>query len=189
MATAKVKMTGGSKLGGWINKVKNSVGAPVVRVGWLEGATYPDGTPVSLVASFQEFGTPNARWPIPPRPTLRPMIEAGKTRWPAQLAKALVARNYNGRAALEDMGHLMVGQLQNRVIRANTPPLSPVTIMMRSLRRKYPQSRPGVLMVYRAIRMVQAKQPLPMPVQSSPLTDTKMMLQSISFEVTSRFGI
>ena len=38
-------------------------GGPQVRVGFLEGATYPDGTSVAYVASIQEFGATIRREP------------------------------------------------------------------------------------------------------------------------------
>ena len=40
-----------------------------VDVGFLAGATYPDGTPVSLVAAVNEFGTSDGS--IPERPFMR----------------------------------------------------------------------------------------------------------------------
>lgn len=46
-----------------------------IRVGWFPENVYPDGTPVALVMFWNEFGTPNAKHPIPPRPLFRQAAE------------------------------------------------------------------------------------------------------------------
>ena len=50
-----------------------------VRAGFLEGATYPDGTPVALVAAVHEFGAPAKN--IPARPFFRAAIAQNKDKW------------------------------------------------------------------------------------------------------------
>lgn len=59
----------------------------MLRVGFLEGATYPDGTTVAMVAAVQEFGSPANN--IPPRPFMRTAIEQKKQRWADHVAKVL----------------------------------------------------------------------------------------------------
>lgn len=59
----------------------------MLRVGFLEGATYPDGTPVALVAAVQEFGSPVNH--IPARPFMRTAIEQNQGKWAAHIAKVL----------------------------------------------------------------------------------------------------
>lgn len=50
-------MSGGDKLQAYLDRILARVkSAQAVRVGFLEGATYPDGTPVPMVAAVQEFG-------------------------------------------------------------------------------------------------------------------------------------
>ena len=50
-------LSGGNKLQAYLDALVAKVGSgQAVRVGFLEGATYPDGTPVAQVAAAQEFG-------------------------------------------------------------------------------------------------------------------------------------
>lgn len=49
--------SGGAALEAKLREIAEKVGAPkTVRVGFLEDATYPDGTPVALVAATNEYG-------------------------------------------------------------------------------------------------------------------------------------
>lgn len=49
--------SGGDKLQAYLDRILARVSsAQAVTVGFLEGATYPDGTPVAMVAAVQEFG-------------------------------------------------------------------------------------------------------------------------------------
>jgi hypothetical protein len=49
--------TGGAALEAKLREIAAKVGKPnTVRVGFLEGATYPDGTPVALIAATNEYG-------------------------------------------------------------------------------------------------------------------------------------
>lgn len=49
---------GGEKTGNfiqrWMRRVRGP--SPILKVGFLENATYPDGTPVAMIAMIQEFG-------------------------------------------------------------------------------------------------------------------------------------
>lgn len=53
-------MTGGDKLMAYLKSIDDRLASagnePNVRVGFLEGATYPDGTSVPLIAAQNEFG-------------------------------------------------------------------------------------------------------------------------------------
>lgn len=52
-----VSIKGGDRARDFLAKLKEQVGrGGKVRVGFLEGSTYPDGTPVPMVAATQEFG-------------------------------------------------------------------------------------------------------------------------------------
>lgn len=51
------RMRGGTKLARYLTDLKrNASNAQKVHVGFFQGATYPDGTPVATVAAMQEFG-------------------------------------------------------------------------------------------------------------------------------------
>ncbi|MHB8283955.1 MAG: hypothetical protein ACYDD1_04695 [Caulobacteraceae bacterium] len=97
-----------------------------LRVGFLENATYPDGTLVALVAASQNFGAPGKG--IPPRPFFSNMIAANSPAWGDQLAKALAYYDNDVFKALEGMGVLMTDQLRDAILTFQGAPLSPRTI-------------------------------------------------------------
>jgi len=100
--------------------------AEAVRVGFLEGATYPDGTSVGLIAAIQEFGASSQG--IPPRPFFRTMIAAKKREWGPALAGELKASDYDAKKALGVLGEGIAGQLRQSIIDLISPPLAPATI-------------------------------------------------------------
>ncbi|ATJ91544.1 hypothetical protein HK16_05810 [Acetobacter senegalensis] len=52
-----VKIKGGERIRAYLKELEGKVqNAKAVKAGFLEGATYPDGTPVAYIASIQEFG-------------------------------------------------------------------------------------------------------------------------------------
>ena len=108
------------------NMAKKLDGAQEVRVGFLEGATYPDGTPVATVAAANEFGRPDKGQP--PRPFFRQTIEQNSPNWGRQIGKLLKANDSDSAAALEAMGSVIKGQLQRSINQFTSPPLAPSTI-------------------------------------------------------------
>ncbi len=99
-----------------------------VHIGFLERARYPGGLPVAANAAFQEFGTPNARAPIPPRPFFRNMIAKKSPEWGPAIAGLLRAYRYNLQSVLGLTGAAIQGQLKQSIIDTNSPPLAPSTI-------------------------------------------------------------
>lgn len=104
----------------------------MLRVGFLSDATYPDGTSVALVASIQEFGAPKAG--IPPRPFMRATVAAKSSTWGEAVAANLKAHDYDAATALDAVGMGIEGQIRDQIIATDTPPLSPVTLMLRKMR-------------------------------------------------------
>lgn len=100
--------------------------ASSVSVGFLEGATYPDGTSVPLVAAIQEYGAPSRN--IPPRPFFRTMILEHSKEWPDDVQKLLKAHDYAADATLADMGEVIKGELQQSIVDLTSPPLAPSTV-------------------------------------------------------------
>ena len=96
-----------------------------LKVGFLSGATYPDGTPVALVAAVQNFGAPSRG--IPPRPFLDQVKAAHENEWPVQLAKLIEAGD-DPVTALGKMGEIMKGQIQQSIRDTDSPPLKPATV-------------------------------------------------------------
>lgn len=128
---ATVTLSGGDKLEQKLAEIARKVSTGgTLRVGFLENATYPDGTPVAQVAAINNFGAPAKG--IPPRPFFNRFIEKGSERWGEQLAAILRNNNFDVEAALNQMGMGMVGQLQQSIIETNEPPLSEVTLLLRS---------------------------------------------------------
>lgn len=96
-----------------------------LRVGLLEGTTYPDGTSVPLVATVNEFGAPSRGQP--PRPFFRRMIAENQGTWPEAMALNLKATG-DVRTTLERMGEGIKGQLQQSIATLVDPPLAPSTV-------------------------------------------------------------
>lgn len=118
---------GGEKLEAALREISAKVSkAATLRVGFLEGATYPDGTSVPMVAAIQEYGAPKAN--IPPRPYFRNMIAEKSPSWGGAVETNLLAQNYDVERTLELVGDGIKGQLQQSILDTNSPPLSKVTI-------------------------------------------------------------
>jgi hypothetical protein len=119
--------TGGEKLTAKLNEIAENLGeGGSLKVGFLEGATYPDGTPVALIAAIQDGGAPAAG--IPPRPFFRNMIAAKQSEWPEGIGIQLKANNYDLAKTLEIVGLAIAGQLRQSIIDTNAPPLAQSTI-------------------------------------------------------------
>lgn len=118
-------LKGGHKLQQYLAKLAAKLKQPgTLRVGFLEGATAPNGDNLALRAWRLEFGTSK----MPPRPFFRNMIAAKSGEWPDGIAYQLKATDYNVRLTLERTGEAIKGQLKESMLDLWTPPLSPVTI-------------------------------------------------------------
>lgn len=96
-----------------------------VRVGFLEGATYPDtGLSVAQVAFWNEFGT--AR--IPARPFFRAMIANESPGWGVLLAKSAYYYKFDGDTVMKLMGEKIAEQLQQSIVGWKEPPNAESTI-------------------------------------------------------------
>jgi hypothetical protein len=124
---ATKSFSGGEKLEAYLKEMSKKVGSPAtLRVGFLEGATYPAGISVATIALLNEYGVPSHNQP--PRPFFRRMIADKKNGWGPALGKNLVAHNYDAKAALELMGDGIGGQLREAIIGFTDPPNAPSTI-------------------------------------------------------------
>lgn len=116
-------LTGGDKLA----KILAEIGGKAkgsVDVGFMSGATYPDGTPVAQVAFWNEFGTSRA----PARPFFRAMIAKESAGWPELLGKAAVHSGYDARQALSVVGEKINDDLKSSIVGWQDPPNAPSTI-------------------------------------------------------------
>lgn len=118
---------GGDKAVKAIYELARKLARPLtLQVGFLENATYPDGTSVALVAAIQNYGAPRAN--IPPRPFFSNMVRDKSPEWPDAIKKLLIQENYDVVRALELAGEAIKGQLQQSIRDTNSPPLRPATI-------------------------------------------------------------
>ncbi len=121
------EISGGSGLEAALDRIARKLRrGGTVRVGFLEGATYPDGTSVPLVAAINEFGAPSRGQP--PRPFFRRMIAAKSGEWPKAIEDLLKANEYDAARTLALMGEGIKGQLQQSIVDLVDPPLSPSTV-------------------------------------------------------------
>ena len=119
------KVTGGEKLQAYLREMAAKMRQPAsVDVGWLDGATYPDGTPVALVACTNEYGRPGQ----PPRPAIRGMIADKSPEWGRQAGELLKANGYDLARTMEHMGAAIKGQMQEAITAYAGPALKPSTI-------------------------------------------------------------
>jgi hypothetical protein len=95
-----------------------------VEVGFMEDATYPDGTPVAAVAYWNEFGNGSA----PPRPFFRGMIAEESPSWGDKVAALAKSTNNDGTKVLNLMGEDIQGALIQSINDFTTPGLAQSTI-------------------------------------------------------------
>lgn len=176
-----VALSGGDLLRDRLREISNSVGrGGQVNVGFLENATYPDGTPVAMVAAIQEFGAPGKS--IPPRPFFRNMIAAHADEWGDQLAAALKTFDYDVAKSLDFMGQDIQGELRQSIIDTNEPPLSEITLMLRKMRADDPNLIVTGRTVGEAAARVAAGETAG-GVSHKPLVDTGLLLRNVDYEV------
>ena len=113
-----------------LTEIAQKMGGGRVQVGFLEGATYPDGTPVAAVAFWDEFGH-GGNFPSPPRPYFRTMISKESPEWPKKMAALAKSTKFDGSKVLKFMGEDIAGALRRSIIETNTPQLSPTTLILR----------------------------------------------------------
>ena len=126
-----VALNGGDKLEAALAKIaKNLTKASSVEVGFLEGATYPDGTSVPLIAALNEFGVPSHNQP--PRPFFRNAIADNSEKWPKNIATALKRNDYDAAIALDLVGAEIESEIRDSIETLTSPPLAPSTIAAKS---------------------------------------------------------
>lgn len=175
-------ISGGAKLEAYLKDLgKRIASGATLRAGFLEGATYPDGTPVPMVAAIQEFGAPRAA--IPPRPFMRVTVAAHSGEWGDQTAAALKAMNYDAEKALALMGEAVIKpEIQQSIIDVNDPPLSPITLMLRKMRSEDQSLVVTGKTVGEAAARVAAGESTA-GVNTKPLQDTHHLVDSVDYEV------
>jgi len=174
-------LSGGDKLEAYLKDLARKVSTPgTLRVGFLESARYPDGSPVANAAAIQNFGAPSRG--IPPRPFFTHMIEKNRDGWGPTLAVQLEATGYDTQKALARLGEEMEGQLRTSINETNDPPLSPVTVMLRHMFGNHPEEIRGADVGEAARRVAAGKSNG--GASTKPLIWTGVMFQSVGSEVS-----
>jgi hypothetical protein len=142
------KIVGGKKLKLALDAIEKKITqGGVLRVGFLEGATYPERTnarflaavgsnatptvqpqvSVAQVAFWNEYGTKTA----PARPFFRTTIRLGSDRWAAILAHAIPHFDYDGEKALRLLGQSMRDDIESAIAQWSEPGNAPLTIKIK----------------------------------------------------------
>lgn len=171
-----MSLSGGEELERRLMEIARKVGrSGSVRVGFLEGATYPDGTSVAMVAAINNFGAPEKG--IPARPFFTNMIKENSGAWGDEFAGALKLADYDVGKALGLMGEHIAGQLRQSIVDTVAPPNSPVTNL---LKQRFPMGGYGFDDVLAAWDDVAAGEVAP---AGKPLVWSGTMLRAVDYEV------
>ena len=110
-----------------------------VRVGVLENATYPDGTPVAMVAFWNEYGTRTS----PVRAFFRTTVSENKKNWALSVQNLMKIHN-DPKQVMGLIGKRMQEQIVQSINTWSDPPNAPYTIAKKGSSK--PLIETGVLM-------------------------------------------
>lgn len=143
------------------------------RVGWFPSAKYENGVPVAYVMAIQELGSPGNN--IPARPTARPTIAQNQGAW-RDLALSASRQTIRGKISAYDAVAKLTQKAENdwkeTILRVTDPPLSPVTIELRAMKKANPNLKVTQTTVWEAIRRIKAPGYKPPSVNTKPLIDS-----------------
>lgn len=136
-----------------LNNIANNLSDKQLKVGFIDGATYPDGTPVAMVAATNEYGNPANNQP--PRPFFRNAIAEHESEWMDAISRGL-QKGVPLDDVLAVVGEKAVGDVVQSIATLMDPPLSPATIASRKSKGN---------------------------ASTKPLVDTKVMIRDVHYEV------
>lgn len=136
-----------------LNNIANNLSDKQLKVGFIDGATYPDGTPVAMVAATNEYGNPANNQP--PRPFFRNAIAEHESEWLDAISRGL-QKGVPLDDVLAVVGEGAVGDVVQSIATLMDPPLSPATIASRKSKGN---------------------------ASTKPLVDTKVMIRDVHYEV------
>ena len=110
-----------------------------VRVGVLENATYPDGTPVAMVAFWNEYGTRTS----PVRAFFRTTVSENKKNWVLSVQNLMKMHN-DPKQVMGLIGVHMQEQIVQSINTWSDPPNAPYTIAKKGFDK--PLVETGLLM-------------------------------------------
>lgn len=129
---------------------KYAKGKKFVRAGFIDEATYPDGTSVAQVAYWNEYGTETS----PPRPFFRQAVRENSSKWQQIIASLLTRGETDLDFVLDHTGKIMAEDIRTSIFQLDSPANSEVTALLKD---RFP-TRPWdvtKLDLYMAIRDVQ----------------------------------
>ncbi|WP_437609674.1 hypothetical protein [Erwinia sp. V71] len=138
----------------YLNNVASKLASMQVKVGFIDGATYPDGTPVAMAATRSEYGDPANNQQ--PRPYFRNAISDHSKEWSETISRGI----QSGRSVdqvLEVVGAQIQGDVQESIASLMSPALLPSTLAARRSRGND---------------------------STKPLVDTKVMIGDVNYEVS-----
>ena len=110
-------------------KAAHARGIRKAQVGFFSGPTYPDGKRVVQIAFYQNYGTPNARFPVPARPFMNNAIDDVRPQWVAMLRAGLNPRTMAVQRGLAvRLCELVKNQIQLEITTFRDPPNTAFTI-------------------------------------------------------------
>lgn len=124
-----------------------------LKAGFIDGATYPDGTPVAMVAAKDEYGDPANNQE--PRPYFRNAISAHEAEWTEAIERG-ISKGIPAEQVLASVGEVIVGDIVQSISTLMDPPLRQSTIAARKRRGND---------------------------STKPLVDTKVMIRDVHYEV------
>lgn len=136
-----------------LNNIASNLSDKQLKVGFIDGATYPDGTPVAMVAATNEYGNPANNQP--PRPFFRNAIAEHEREWLDAISRGL-QKGVPLDDVLAVVGEGAVGDVVQSIATLMDPPLSPATIASRKSKGN---------------------------ASTKPLVDTKVMIRDVHYEV------
>lgn len=180
---AALELKGGERLQKKLADIARKLGARrAVRAGFLENATYPDGTSVAQVAAMQNFGTSTA----PPRAFFTNVIKQKSPEWAVILMQLLKNTDYDVDRAMNQMGAVMAGQIRQAIVDMNDPALSPITLMLRKIKDERGDPNGTTITAAtlgEAAQRVAAGEQGVSGTRAKVLVDTAHMLNSVDHEV------
>lgn len=161
-----------------------------VRVGWFSDVVYPDtGEPVGRIAAQNEFGSFMAQTgvnytSIPARPFLRPAGQHAQE-WFESIIPILnlyLRGNASKDDVLENLGAVAEMEIIQNIHSTYKPVNSPLTLMLRQLRKAGLISRPYSWRDIKLARKYLAQGRLVLE-NEKPLEDTGFMVESIEHRI------
>ena len=114
-----------------LRRGRNTAGVATLEVGFFDTARYPDGTPVTNVAAYNEFGTRKAdgRVHTPTRPFFRNALPELERNMRSTLKSAVDPITLSVSPQLADVVGLQSAAIvQDSIVQLRTPPNAPSTI-------------------------------------------------------------